>query len=288
VARVRSLGGYAIAQHDSPNKGGPMSGHRGSVLHIAQGSYRGTIAWQLNPDQRYADGTRVNTCSTFIVGKERGEWAQMVDTDLIAWCQRDGSRTWLSVELAGFAPAAPTEWQVWACAQLLAWDHRTYGTSLQVAADPSVRGLGHHSMDREWLGEEWGHEACPGTGVIAAKPAIVRLAQSIMDGGDDMEQTERLVHDTGLPSRTVGNVLADMQNLRNWLVSPPAGASIGAPPSGSVGAILLEAARRPPVAPAPVDQAAVDAAVAAALARPDVLAAIARAVVDEQRARLES
>lgn len=178
--RTRALAGRAIEQHDSPNKGGTMSGHRGVVLHIAQGSYRGTISWQLNPNQRYADGTAVNTCSTWIVGREVGEWAQMVDTNRVAWCQRDGSLTWLSIELAGFAPAPPTAWQVEACAQLLAWAHRTHQIPLAVADHPGERGLGHHAMDREGLGEEWGHEACPGSGVIGAKAQIVARAKAIV------------------------------------------------------------------------------------------------------------
>ena len=37
---------------------------------------------------------------------------------------------------------------------------------------------------------------------------------------DDMEQTDRLIKDTGSKNRTVGDVLADLQNLRNWLISP--------------------------------------------------------------------
>ncbi|WP_349875996.1 hypothetical protein ABIH81_17575 [Micromonospora sp. HUAS YX12] len=37
---------------------------------------------------------------------------------------------------------------------------------------------------------------------------------------DDMEQTDKLIRDTGSKNRTVGDVLADLQNLRNWLISP--------------------------------------------------------------------
>lgn len=185
MARVRTLAGRPIEQHSSPNQGGAMDDCRGVVLHIAEGSYRGTISWQLNPDQRYANGDSVTTCSTWIVGRAEGEWAQMVDTTKIAWCQRSGSRTWLSIELAGHAPAAPSAWQIEACAQLLAWAHREHNVPLAVADHPGERGLGHHSMDREAMGEEWGHDSCPGTGVIAAKAAIVKRAQAIVAGEDD-------------------------------------------------------------------------------------------------------
>jgi hypothetical protein len=199
MARVSILGGSRIEQYNSPNAGGTMSGHRGVVLHIAEGTYRGTIAWQLNPDQRYSSGQSVTTCSTWIVGKEQGEWAQMVDSGRIAWCQRDGSRTWLSIELAGYAPNPPTAWQIEACAQLLAWAHQTHGIPVAIADHPGERGLGHHSMDREWLGEEWGHDSCPGSGVIKAKGAIVARAKAILAGEGaflmaltDAEQSELL------------------------------------------------------------------------------------------------
>lgn len=180
--RIHQIAGLDIEQYQSPNVGGAMDGHRGIVLHIAQGTYRGTIDWQLNPDQRYRNGTKVTTSSTWIVGRDRGQWAQMVDSDTVAWAQRDGSRTWLSIELTGFAPEPPTAWQIEACAHLLAWAHRAYGVPLAVADHPGERGLGHHSMDREWRDEEWGHDQCPGTGVVAMKGAIVRRASEIQGG----------------------------------------------------------------------------------------------------------
>lgn len=179
MTRVKALGGYPIEQHSSPNIGGWMTGHKGLVLHIAEGTYRGTISWQMNPDQRYGDGTSVTTSSTFIVGREPGEWAQMVDTDRIAWCQRSGSYDWLSIELAGYAPNPPTAWQIEACAQLLAWAHEQYGVPLQVTSSTGTRGLGHHSMDNDTT-VQWGHDSCPGAGVINAKSAIVARARAIL------------------------------------------------------------------------------------------------------------
>lgn len=215
MTRIGKLAGRPIEQHRSPNVGGKMSSVRGIVLHIAQGTYRGTISWQMNPNQRYASGGSTTTSSTWIVGRAEGEWAQMADTDIIAWCQRGGSRDWHSIELAGYAPAAPTAWQIEAAAQLLAWHHRTYGTPLQVADHPGERGLGHHSMDREWLGEEWGHDECPGAGVTAAKSAIVARAKAIMAGEDDdvkLTDTVKLVNGAGVqytsPTTTVEGVLA--------------------------------------------------------------------------------
>lgn len=185
MPRASVLAGRRIEQYSSPNAGGQMSAIYGAVLHIAQGTYRGTISWQMNPNQRYASGQSVTTCSTWIVGRSTGEWAQMTPSDRIAWCQRSGSRTWVSIELAGYAPDKPTAWQIEACAQLLVWLHRTHRVPIAVADHPGERGLGHHSMDREWKGEEWGHEACPGSGVIGAKAAIVARARAILAGEDD-------------------------------------------------------------------------------------------------------
>jgi len=181
MARVKQLDNFSIGQLNSPNIGGKMTDHCGLVLHIAEGSYEGTINWQENPDQKYADGTKVTTSSTWIVGRNTGEIVQMVDSDVVAWCQRSGSLTWNSVELAGHSTDNPTEWQINACGALLYWLHKTYAVPLEVATNPSQRGLGHHSMDRENLGEEWGHEACPGPKVIAVKSNIVSYAKYLLN-----------------------------------------------------------------------------------------------------------
>lgn len=179
MARVNSVAGHTVEQHSSPNVGGKMTEHRGLVLHIAEGSYRGTINWQMNPDQRYASGGTVTTSSTWVVGREPGEIAQMSDSDTVAWCQRSGSYTWNSVELAGYAPNPPTAWQIEACAHLLVWLHTRYGVPLQVATTTTGRGLGHHSMDNDTT-VEWGHDSCPGSGVINAKPKIVARAKELL------------------------------------------------------------------------------------------------------------
>ncbi|MET7835047.1 hypothetical protein GA0070622_2432 [Micromonospora sediminicola] len=47
---------------------------------------------------------------------------------------------------------------------------------------------------------------------------------------DDMEQTDKLVGNTGYPNRTVGDVLADVENLRNWLISPVNTTGLVSPP----------------------------------------------------------
>lgn len=154
------------------NQGPAMVEVRGVVLHIAEGSYAGTIAWQRNPT--------ADVSSHFVCGKVRGETAQMVDTGMSAWTQRSGNGHWLSIENAGFVPDALTEAQVEFAAQILARSHRLHGVPLQVTNSPDGRGLGHHSMGAP----AWGHSQCPGTRIIAQKPAIVARAKQIIEGDD--------------------------------------------------------------------------------------------------------
>lgn len=152
--------------------GDRLTEHRGVVVHIAAGYFEGTISWQRNPSARVS--------SHFVVAKD-GRIAQMVDTDIRAWTQRDGNSRWLSIENEGFLPDALTPAQVEANAKILARAHREHGIPLQVATSPNGRGLGHHSMGAE-NGVDWGHSECPGKAIVAQKPAIVARAQQIAAG----------------------------------------------------------------------------------------------------------
>jgi N-acetyl-anhydromuramyl-L-alanine amidase AmpD len=151
---------------------GGQSEVRGLVVHIAEGTYEGTIAWQHNPG--------ADVSSHFVVGRD-GRIAQVVDTRDAAWTQRSGNGEWLSVECAGFTKDSPhyrsgwerlTAAQVDAVARLLRRCHEVYRVPIQVTSSPSGRGLGHHSMG----GPSWGHQSCPGGPIIAQKDDIVRAA----------------------------------------------------------------------------------------------------------------
>lgn len=279
MTRVKALGGYPIEQHSSPNVGGWMTGHKGLVLHIAEGTYRGTISWQMNPDQRYGDGTSVTTSSTFIVGREPGEWAQMVDTDRIAWCQRSGSYDWLSIELAGYAPNPPTAWQIEACAQLLAWAHEQYGVPLQVTSSTGTRGLGHHSMDNDTT-VEWGHDSCPGAGVINAKSAIVARAQQITNGEDD-----------DMTPAQFAEILDDPTVAARMRAFPWQYAGGGIPAGMSTLGVLNELITRARAGADQVDEQELAAALLATLTPAAIAAALpaemAAQVADELAARLQ-
>jgi len=108
---------------------------------------------------------------------------------------------------------------------------------------------------------QYASTSCPGNNLRAWVQAGMPI--STTEGGNDMEQTERLINDTGSPNRTVGNVLADIENLRNWAVSEPGAGSLGVPIAGSVGDLLLQAAQAVLDGSLVVDPAAVAAALAA-------------------------
>ena len=181
-----------------------MLEYRGLVLHIAEGTYEGTIAWQKNP--------AAEVSSHFVVDTD-GTMAQMVDTDVTAWTQQLGNGHWLSVENAGHTPNPLTAAQVEACARLLARAHQVYGVPLQIATSPSGRGLGHHSMGAE-SGVQWGHSDCPGPAIIAQKPAILARAVNIVGGDMQLTDTVNLVqvpgvtYGGGATQSTVGALLA--------------------------------------------------------------------------------
>jgi hypothetical protein len=150
------------------NQGGTMRSYRGVVLHIAQGSYEGTIAWQRNP--------KAETSSHFIVSKA-GAIAQMVDTSRVAWCQAAGNLDWLSIEFAGFVPSPLTDEQVQAAARILADAQLRHKIPLQPANTPQGFGLGFHGMG----GAAWGgHLGCPGPAIIRQRPEIIAAAQRIV------------------------------------------------------------------------------------------------------------
>ncbi len=152
------------------NQGGKMSEQRGVVLHIAEGSYDGTIAWQKNPSAQVS--------SHFIAAKD-GRACQMVDTATVAWTQANGNGRWLSIENEGSVPDKLTDHQMEFAAQILAKAHKVYGVPLQIATSPNGRGLGHHSMGCDY---GWGHCSCPGTNIINQKSAIVARAKEIVEG----------------------------------------------------------------------------------------------------------
>ena len=212
------------------NQSGAMQEVRGLVLHTAEGYYGGTISWQRNPD--------ANVSSHFIVAGTRdaqygvadGKLAQMVDTDITAWTQRAGNGHWLSLECSGFGSRGDklSAGQLEAAAQLLARAHTVYGVPMQIAHDPTERGLGHHSMDREGIDPEWGHDDCPGSNIIAQKPLIVARAIEITGGVNMLADERQMLKDlhyamfTGdAAGRPIASIAGKVETIRAAVGSVP-------------------------------------------------------------------
>jgi hypothetical protein len=201
----------ALWRGPTPNRNtGGQTEVRGLVVHIAEGWYEGTMAWQMNPDAKVS--------SHFVVARD-GRIAQMVDTADAAWAQRSGNGEWLSVECEGFTKdhsKNPGGWekltdaQLDAVAALLRKCHQVYDVPLQTTSSTTGRGLGHHSM-----GADWGHQACPGRPIIAQKPTIVKRALALQNGDDDMNLTDKVdltdwtEQKWGVSERTVEQVLGE-------------------------------------------------------------------------------
>lgn len=173
----------APRQEHTENQGPGMTEVRGLVVHIAQGTYEGTIAWQKN--------TAADVSSHFVVSKS-GTICQMVDTDTAAWTQVQGNGHWISVENEGYSGTPLTAAQLDANARIFSKVCQVYGTPYQTTSSTSGKGLGHHGMG----GAAWGnHPDCPGTPIVNQKPQIVSRAKSISEGdmaleGNQAEQLE--------------------------------------------------------------------------------------------------
>lgn len=171
----------------TPNTGPAMREQRGMVVHIAEGYYEGTIAWQKNATADVSSHFVIAGPKDVPRGTADGKIAQVVDCDIAAWTQRAGNGSWVSAENCGFAPDKLSAAQIESNAQLFARGHTDYGWPLQLAGNPNGRGLGYHSMGSNegtcnWTGANWGHCACPGKNIIAQLPLIVERAKEIVSG----------------------------------------------------------------------------------------------------------
>jgi hypothetical protein len=156
----------------TPNTSGSITKHMYVVVHTADGSYDGTIAWQKNP--------AADVSSHFIVAKD-GRIAQMLDTTQKGWTQKAGNPYSISIENEGNENTPLTPYQIEACARILARAHQVHGVPLQLTGKVGTPGLGHHSMGYE-SGVDWGHQFCPGPTIKAQKQAILTRAIEIAGG----------------------------------------------------------------------------------------------------------
>lgn len=155
-----------------PHAAPQMTGHDGVVIHHAEGTFEGTIAWEKNSSSYVS--------SHFVVSYD-GAIAQMVDTDTQAWCQSAGNARWLSIENEGYSTEELTPSQVIANARIVAYAYRHHDIPLKISNDPGTPGLGYHGMG----GKAWGnHTGCPGYKTIGQRAEILRKATIFVLGGD--------------------------------------------------------------------------------------------------------
>lgn len=154
-----------VGPPDSNWSNGEIRPPAGMVVHIAEGSFQGTISWQRNP---------VADVSSYFVVSYAGEIVQMLDLDLMAWTQSAGNAAWVGVENEGFHTDQLTDAQVSANAQIFAWLRSVWpSVPALVTNSPNVGGLGWHGMG----GAAWGnHPNCPGPANVALLPEILARA----------------------------------------------------------------------------------------------------------------
>ena len=185
-----------------------LSECRGVVLHIAEGTYAGTIAWGKNP---------ASDVSFHFACAKDGRRAQLVDTDDRAWTQRAGNKGWWSIEFEGYAGQQLTPQQVEFAAEVLVEANRIKGVPIQIATSPAGKGLGHHSMGAE-NGVDWGHSACPGAPIKAQRAAIVARALVLAGKPDPAPQ---LVVDGRLNAATIRRWQQIMGTPADGVISKP-------------------------------------------------------------------
>lgn len=163
---------HAVRKPIVRNHGGTRRSTRGVVNHVDAGGADSLQGWFNNP--------AASASSHFYV-KYNGVVEQYLDADLIAWCQRDGNTTCVSIETQGKGDGAWTPAQFDALVALNRWLCERYGLPKQSMGNsrPSSRGMGIHRFGiSPWRvsgGEVWGPtgKACPGDQRVDQFPALV-------------------------------------------------------------------------------------------------------------------
>lgn len=133
---------------------------------------------------------------------KNGKIGQSRDTKFRSAANLNGNHRVISIENEDAAQDVPlSDAQVEACAQILAWAHKTHGVPLQLCPDsrPGSRGLAYHRQGidgnfggmrfpgRVAGGEVWSEsfgKICPRDVRIAQLPAILARAKEIVNGDD--------------------------------------------------------------------------------------------------------
>lgn len=163
----------------STNHGGRRTKTRAAVLHVDAGGADSLYGWFSNPAAKAS--------SHFYVTYD-GVVEQYLDTDTVAWTQREGNTSCIGIETQGKGDGAWTGAQLDAIDALLRWISTTHGVPLvdMGTSRPGARGIGMHRYGIDpWRApdaETWGPrgKVCPGEARVKQFHTIVipRLAGS--------------------------------------------------------------------------------------------------------------
>jgi len=165
----------AVYKPLSRNHGGVRPRTTCAILHVDAGGANSLYGWFNNP---------ASSASSHFYVKYDGTVEQYLDTNLIAWTQRQGNLYGIGIETQGLGSGTWTDAQMASLAALLKWLNKVHGVLLTDMGNSkkSSRGVGYHRMGCDpWRlsgGDTWGPrgKVCPGDNRVAQFDAVVRAA----------------------------------------------------------------------------------------------------------------
>lgn len=163
---------HAVQKRIVRNFGGRRPSTRAVVLHVDAGGAASLQGWFNNPSAQ---------ASSHFYVKYDGTVEQYLDTDVIAWTQRDGNASCIGIETQGKGEGEWTAAQAAAIVNLVRWLCDLYGLpKVDMASSKSgARGIGMHRYGIDpWRvagGQVWGPrgKVCPGNDRVRQFPAAV-------------------------------------------------------------------------------------------------------------------
>lgn len=200
----------AVYRPISRNFGGTRRSTRAIVLHVDAGGADSLFGWFNNP--------AAQASSQFYV-KYDGTVEQYMDSDRVAWTQREGNATCVGIETQGKGDGAWTPAQMTAIENLVRWLCDLYGVPKvdMVDSRPSSRGIGMHRYGNDpWRvagGQIWGPRGkpCPGEKRVAQFPELVsrvRNGAAVPAASDEVDLEDLMVIYRAAGERTKYGVLA--------------------------------------------------------------------------------
>lgn len=163
---------HAVQKRISRNHGGKRKSTRAVVFHVDAGGASSLFGWFNNPK---------SSASSHFYVRYDGVVEQYLDTDLIAWTQRDGNATCIGIETQGKGEGSWTPAQLASLVALTRWLCDLYGIGKvdMVTSRASARGIGMHRYGIDpWRasgGQVWGGrgKVCPGDDRVRQFPSVV-------------------------------------------------------------------------------------------------------------------